>query len=79
MAIQRRQATNPLLIPMIVFGGVMGLLAGYGALRMMGDNGIGMFATPAVAEDEPETTPDWARPSEPRTQPEPRTRPEPRV
>lgn len=72
---------------MIVFGGVMGLLAGYGALRMMGDNGIGMFATPSEAVNEPatpatakeSTTPDWAKPREPRTQPERQIRPEPRT
>jgi len=29
---------------MIIVGGVMGLLAGYGALSLMGDKGLGPFA-----------------------------------
>jgi hypothetical protein len=43
--VQRRNS-NPLFFPMIVLGGVMGLLAGYGVLTLLASRGIGPLKQP---------------------------------
>src|SRR4051794_35650984 len=42
---QRRPRSIVAMLPMIVIGGGMGLLAGYGALSLMGTKGIGPLKT----------------------------------
>lgn len=48
----RSRQSNPLFLPMIIIGGLMGILAGYGGLALLRENGIGPLTEKAVPINE---------------------------